>query len=670
MMFFFCALALRTTYLTLFNEQAVVRADRQILTSMSLEAERGKIFDRDERALALSIDTPSVYALRSEIENPRAAARELAKILGVDAKSLEKRLSPKQGGNFVYLKRWISTKQSKRIEELNLRGIGIHTEPKRSYPGKELAATVLGFTNIDGEGVRGIEQQADRWLHGTRRIVGVERDGHGRLFAVEGVDPHTLTGNDLMLTLDARFQASAEDALEKALEKTGAKAGIVITLDPRTGEILALAERPTFDPNQFRTLSYPDTRSRAFTDVYEPGSTFKPFLVATALDEGTLKPDQVFDCEDGAFRVPGRTIHDSHPHKILSVSEIIQVSSNIGATKIAYDLSPKAHYKGLERFGFKTKTGSGFPSESSGIMRPWQKWKPVDHANIAFGQGVSSTAIQLAAATAALANDGVWVTPQLIKARRASDGEWISEKPGKTRRAVSKESANRVLEMMEGVVSTDGTARLAGLDNIRVSGKTGTSQKYDFEAKRYSNTRYLAWFTGVVPTENPELVIVTMLDEPKGWAHGGGDVAAPLFAEVAAEQLRWRGIYTKAKPKPRKIVPEEEREVIAPLPVKLAAAQAPARQERRDVKKQETVLASAPTRQANLTLTQVGDRLFLPDLRGLSVAQVKEITAKAELTLQISGSGVAVSQSPEPGTVLANGNKNVAVTFGHPRREL
>jgi cell division protein FtsI (penicillin-binding protein 3) len=664
MLFFFAALALRTTYLTLFNEQAVVRADRQILTSMSLEAERGKIYDRNERTLALSIDTPSVYALRSEIEDTRAAARKLAAILKLDAAALEKRLSPKQGGNFVYLKRWISPEQSKRIEALKLRGVGIHTEPKRSYPGKELAAAILGFTNIDGMGVRGIEQQADRWLHGTRRTVGVERDGHGRLFAVEGVDPHTLAGNDLMLTLDARFQASAEDALEQALEKTGAESGIVITLDRRTGEILALAERPTFDPNQFRTLSYPDTRSRAFTDVYEPGSTLKPFLVAMALDEGTLTPDQTFDCEDGAFRVPGRTIHDSHPHQFLSVSEIIQVSSNIGATKIAFELSPKAHYKGLERFGFTSNTGSGFPSESNGILRPWKKWQPVDHANVAFGQGISSTAIQLAAATAAIANEGVWVTPQLIKARRSADGQWVNEKPGKKHRAVSKESADLVLAMMESVVSTDGTARLAGLKDVRVSGKTGTAQKYDVEANRYSNTRYLAWFTGIVPTDNPEFVIVTLLDEPKGWAHGGGDVAAPLFAKVAAEQLRWRGIYTEAKPKPRKIVPKEES---APLPVRLAENTVIPRQE---VRKEETFLAPPPVRQANLTLTQVGDSLFLPDLRGLSVAQVKEITAKAELTLEISGSGVAVSQSPEPGTVLAKGNKNVAVTFGRPRREL
>jgi len=723
LLIFFAGLALRATFLTLFNEQANLRADRQILTSISLDAERGKIFDRNDRPLAISVDTPSVYALRSEVEEPREAAAALARILGMDRAYLEARLDKSKGGNFVFLKRWISPAQAEQIQQLELAGLGIQFEPKRTYPGKELAAATLGFTNIDGEGVRGVEQQADRWLRGNKRIVGVERDARGHLFAVEAVDPSSLAGNDLKLTIDARFQESAENALDAAIEKTGAVSGIVITLDPRTGEILALAERPTFDPNEFRKLDYASTRSRAFLDAYEPGSTMKSFLIATALDEGAVDAGDIFDCEQGAFRVPGRTIHDSHPHERLDVSQILQVSSNIGSTKIAFALGPKQHYQGLRKFGFAESTGSGFPTESTGIMRRWKSWRPVDHANIAFGQGINTTVIQLAAATAALANGGVWTSPRLIKARRAAGGEWIEEAAPATRRAISAETAATVLGMMETVVSTEGTARLAGLKDVRVSGKTGTAQKFDFEANRYSTTKYLAWFTGIVPADDPELVIITLLDEPQGWAHGGGDVAAPLFARVAAEQLRWRGVYTQVQPKPRKVkepvvatgpatesvekatpapsptiepaAPEPTiaamtptdgtRDVVTstepepePTPTDVEEKQAAALALARSVKARASIepiptispAAPAPAPVDDSSLTRVGERIFLPDLSGLSLAEVKKITADAALGLETKGRGVVISQTPAPGSVVAGGQNNIVVTFGPPRSEL
>ncbi len=721
LLLFFAGLALRATFLTLFNEQANLRADRQILTSISLDAERGKIFDRNGRPLAISVDTPSVYALRSEVKEPHETARALAKILGADATYLEARLDKKTRGNFVFLKRWISPEQAEQIRALELPGVGIQAEPKRSYPGKELAAATLGFTNIDGAGVRGIEQQADRWLRGNQRIVGVERDARGRLFAVEAVDPRSRAGNDLQLTIDSRFQATAESALEAAIEKTGAKSGIVITLDPRTGEILALAERPSFDPNQFRTLRYEDTRSRAFLDAYEPGSTMKTFLIASALEEGAVEPSDVFDCENGAYRVPGRTIHDSHPHEDLDVAGILQVSSNIGATKIAFELGPKPHYQGLRKFGFGERTGSGFPTESPGILRRWSQWRPVDHANIAFGQGINTTAIQLAAATATLANGGVWTSPRLVKARRHASGEWIKERPGETRRAVSAETAATVLSMMESVVSTEGTARLAGLADVRVGGKTGTAQKFDFEANRYSNTKYLAWFTGIVPIDNPELVVLTLLDEPQGLAHGGGDVAAPLFAQVAAEQLRWRGVYTKVQPKPRKVSepaqsagsptvlaketrteqpptaepakPEptlpaaskingatdtvtDTKPPIEPTPTEIEKEQASAIALAQAVQRtiapvpEDNPEAAHLKRLEDEELTRVGDSIFLPDLHGLSLDEVKKITAEAALDLETEGRGVVISQRPAPGSVVAGGRHRISVTFGTPRSEL
>jgi len=702
LLLFFVGLAVRASYLCLFNDQAIERGDRQILSSVFLASERGKIFDRTEKPLAISIDTPSVYASRSEVKDPHKTAHLLAKILGESPASLESRLAKSHKGNFVFLERWITPKQADAIRALGLPGIGIKDEPKRAYPGKELAASILGFTNIDGQGVRGVEQQANRWLLGKPRRVGVERDEHGRIFFVEAVEPHTLAGNDLQLTVDTRYQGSAEAALEKAIKESGAVGGIVVTLDPRTGEILALAERPTFDPNAFREISYSATHSRAFLDAYEPGSTFKTFLIASALDAKVVTARDEFDCENGSYRVPGRTIRDAHPHGILDVAGILQNSSNIGATKIALKLGSERYYETLRRFGFAETTGSGFPNESNGLMRPWREWRPIDQANIAFGQGVSATAIQLAAATGAIANQGVWITPHLIKARRMPGQPWIAERSFDTRRTVSPETAAQVLEMMEGVVSSDGTARLAGLADVRVGGKTGTAQKFDIQEQRYSNTRYLAWFIGVVPVDDPKLIIVTLLDEPKGLRHGGGDVAAPLFAEVAAHQLRWRGVYTRVEPKPRK--PSAPEQTPSPQFAQTSSKPLPDAEPPLERRRQayaiaskvssSTVLASAlatrtRTAQDQSTLpprsetppdadaatsmpvlAQIGNRVLLPDLHGLSLAQVRQITENTSLTLSISGQGVVIAQSPAPGTILAGDQKNVFVQFGNPRSEL
>ena len=347
----------------------------------------------------------------------------------------------------------------------------------------------------------------------------------------------------------------------------------------------------------------------------------------------------VIDCEDGSFQVPGKTIHDHHPNGELTPAGVLRVSSNIGAVKIAYQLGRAAHYRALRRFGFGSVTKSQFPGESAGLLRPWKKWMPVDHATIAYGQGISVTPIQLAAATSALANGGLWVQPRLVSARRPPGGDWHSSRPEPGHRVVREETADAILEMLEGVVSPDGTGSLAGLKGIRVGGKTGTPQKYDSESQTFSTDRHEAWFMGVVPTDAPKLVIVVRVDEAQRPAHTGGATAAPLFARVAAAQLTRYGIFTeperrRAQPRPTIAVARSE-----PLPSVSAAPKKPAPPRPRapaqpareaEYRASRAVGAEcAPVVEPTVVerLTSLGDRVLLPDFRGRTVDEVRQMTA-------------------------------------------
>jgi cell division protein FtsI (penicillin-binding protein 3) len=442
----------------------------------------------------------------------------------------------------------------------------------------------------------------------------------------------------------------------------------VLSLDPHTGDVLALAERPSFDPNRFREARFADTRSRAFLDVVEPGSTLKLFTVAGALDAGAIGPRQIFDCEEGAFRVPGKTIRDRHPFGVLDAAGILRVSSNVGATKIAQALGAESHARTLRRFGFGAPTGSGFPDEAAGLLRDWRRWRPVDHANVAFGQGVSVTAIQLAAASAALADGGVFRRPRLVLARRSRGGEWVPAPPSPAERAVGASTAAAVLGMMRGVVGPEGTGRLAALRDLPVAGKTGTAQKIDPETGTYADDRYIAWFVGVVPADDPRLVIVTMLDEPVGLAHTGGMVAAPLFAKVAAAQLRTLGIVTRPDlPELRVAAAPEEAPEAAPerpprprpaVPAPSRAAAPPEPPPRR-----ERVAGRPAGHPGENRIAALDDRVLLPDFRGLSPDEVRRLTAGSRLNVELQGRGLAVAQEPEPGTILAGGSRRVRVRF-------
>lgn len=645
----FVALALRASHLALLEPRSARRGAQQILTELTLPPERGTILDRHGVELAVTVQAPTLYAVPSQVKGSAATAKALGAVLHADPKRIQARLERK--GSFAYVARWISPAQAEQVIALALPGVAVLHEPRRVYPNRDLGAHLVGFANIDGIGIRGLEQQEDAWLRGRERSFPVERDARGRVFAAFAPGPEATSGGDLALTLDAGMQADAELALDAWIARTRSKGGFVVTLDPHNGDVLALAQRPGFDPNHFREIPFPETRARAFLDAYEPGSTFKTFLIAAALDANAVSTHDRFDCERGRWRVPGKLISDSHPHGVLDVASVLRVSSNICAAKIGYRLGAERFYDTLVRFGFGRSTGSGFPHESTGLLRSWKRWRPVDQANAAFGQGVSVTPLQLAAALAAIANDGVLLPPRLVAARRRPGGGWEATAPGEARRVLRAETAATMRDLLESVVALEeGTGNKAALPGIRVGGKTGTAQKLDLQTKRYAQNAFLAWFAGIAPSDDPRLVIVTMLDEPQGFFHTGGLVAAPLFAEVAAPQLARLGIRA-AQPA-----------------TQIAAGQppVPASPARNDV---AAVVAStgedaiAAAEEAPVELVGDSDRLLVPDLEGLTLGQVRGLLTRWGVEAELVGEGRAVAQEPDPGTILQGNRRRVRVRF-------
>ncbi len=661
----FAVLAARAAHLSVFDERGAQRGDDQTERTMTLLPDRGSIVDRNGAGLALTVEAPSVYAVGREVRDPAAAARTLSAALGIDRAELALRFRRRAGFSFV--SRWITPEQGERIAAAKLAGIGVVSEPRRIYPYRALAARVVGFANIDGNGVRGIEQQENAWLRGTTRRLRVERDGSGRFLLSDSETTWGTAGGDVALTLDAALQADAERALAAAVERTGARGGLVLAMDPHTGEVLSAAEWPGFDPNRFRRTAYSATRSTAFLDAMEPGSAMKAFLVAGALDRGAIRASDVIDTEGGRMRVPGKTITDKHDFGPLDPAGVLRVSSNIGAVKIGYALGPRAHFESLRAFGFGASTRSLFPDESSGLLRGWREWRPVDHATIAFGQGVSVTPVQLAAAASAIANGGLLVRPRLIAARRAPGGPWQPTRVEVVHRVIRPETAETLLGMLESVVTDEGTARAAALPGVRVAGKTGTAQKWDAASGTYSQTKYRAWFTGVAPADDPRVVIVSELDEPVHPLHTGGAAAAPLFAQVAPGQLAHRGVFlhradaqiarAAAAPTPAPPAAAEPPPVASAGPA--VAARAPSATPKAAPSAHRVPAPAPPT----VAISAFRDRVLLPDFTGLSKNEVSQVTAKNGLRAKLDGDGVAVRQDPPPGSVVVAGREIVRIQF-------
>jgi cell division protein FtsI (penicillin-binding protein 3) len=499
---------------------------------------RGNIYDASNRKMAVSIDVVSVGAHPKKIRDVRATIKALSDVLHVDRRELINNLYSTKP--FVWIKRQITPKETRLLADLNIPGIVLKPEYSRYYPNKFLGAQVVGFCGLDGKGIEGVEYYYNAQLQGTEDRVKVLKDALGRRFESEKTTVSDANGNNLVLTIDGAVQYITEKTLEEAVVGFSGKSGMAIVMNPRTGGILALAHYPSYNPNAFREYSKGELRSRALTDPFEPGSTMKIFSVAAAIESGICKPTTVFNCENGAFHIGTNVVHDTHSYGMLTVQEIIKYSSNIGAIKVGQAVGAEILYKNLRNFGFGEKTGIDCAGETSGTLAPYTKWRKIDAGTIAFGQGISVSAIQLITATSAIANGGILVKPHLVKAVTDANGQVIKRiEPAPVRRAISTETARTIRQMMKEVITTGGTGVNAALEGYAVCGKTGTAQK--IENGSYARGKYVSSFIGFVPADYPEAVILVIVDEPQK-RYYGGTVAAPAFKRIALETLGYLNI--------------------------------------------------------------------------------------------------------------------------------
>jgi cell division protein FtsI (penicillin-binding protein 3) len=525
------------------GDRLTERATKQYHRLVPLVSRRGTISDRAGRELAVSLRVSSVFAQPGAIADPPSTARALAPILGQPAREIHARLTTDK--TFVWLQRQLEPPQAEAISDLGLKGIGLFPESRRYYPRQELAAHVLGMVGLDDRGLEGVEHLYDDLLGGKPQFVVAQQDALGRLvFRQEEPEPKAPIF-DVRLTIDEVLQYITERELARAVERSGAKAGTAIILDPHSGEILALANQPTFDPNQYKKASSAAKRNRATVDYLEPGSIFKVILAAGALEEGAVRPTDQFHGENGSIEVSGVTIRDHEKYGWLTVRQIIAQSSNVGAIKIGQKLGKSLYYHYMSSFGFGSLTGVDLPGETPGLMRRPKGWSALSLSVLSLGQEVSVTPIQFATAFAAIANGGNLMRPYVIHSLRTTDGTQARDTgPVVVRRVISESTARTLLEMLTSVVE-EGTGKEAAVPGYAVAGKTGTAQKVDPATGRYSHRKIVASFVGAIPAEAPRLVILVMIDEPET-LRWGGSIAAPTFREIARDALK----YLRVPPSP------------------------------------------------------------------------------------------------------------------------
>jgi cell division protein FtsI (penicillin-binding protein 3) len=531
--FMFCAIFIRLAVLQgLQHTRLRDLAERQYSRQITLHPERGRILDRHGRVLATSVPVPSVYVIPQDIDDSDAVAVKLAEALGQPLATVQDQLSAVS--TFVWLARLLPPEVGERVQKLNLRGVQVLQETRRFYPKRHLAGQVLGFVGVDGAGLGGLEHLYNRELTGTPGQVTLQRDATGRTVQVMAGDPSDQPrGADLYLTLDERLQYIAEKEIAARVQETQARSGLVVIMHPPTGDILALASYPFFNPNDFQDPKQRVwQRNRAVTDPVEPGSTFKLVAASAALEENVARVTDMFHCENGFVVRSGRRLRDHHPYGLLSFVQVIEKSSNIGTAKIAGRLSDDQLYTYIRRFGFGEKSLVNLPGEEDGMIRPPKKWTKPTHDSLAFGQEVTVTPLQLLTAYAAMANGGWLMRPRVVEHIVQSE-EFQFFAPHARNRVLSPSTLERMNEILVGVVER-GTGKQAAVEGYTVAGKTGTAQKV--EHGTYSHSKVLASFVGYVPAEAPQLAIVVMVDEPR-LAKWGGEAAAPVFKRVAQQAL-------------------------------------------------------------------------------------------------------------------------------------
>jgi cell division protein FtsI (penicillin-binding protein 3) len=532
----------RAVYLQIYCQSWLSqKAATQYEKLYEFRGKRGTIYDINLREMAVSVDGTSIGAYPRHVVDRQVTGNALGKLLKIDVRTLGRRLSSKK--SFIWIKRKVTPREAEAAKDLKLKGIDFIAEHSRFYPNKTLAAQVLGFTGTDGNGLEGIEYHYDKHLRGATGNFTILADALGRRFGIEKniVSDSNYSGNNIVLTIDRTVQYIAAQALEKTVKDFSAKSGIAVVMTPRTGAVLALAHFPFFNPNAFSDFDRELWRNRAITDPFEPGSTLKIFSAAAAIESGACKPDTIFFCENGEYRIGNNVIHDATPHGWLSLQQIIKYSSNIGAVKISEILGPEHLYNHLRKFGFGEKTGIDCPGETVGSMAPYKRWSKIDTGAIAFGHGISVSAIQLLTAACAIANDGIRMRPFIVQAIMNQNGRLVkSFAPQKVRRVISAQTARSIRNIMKTVLSQDGTGVNAALEGYSACGKTGTAQKSD-ENGTYAKDKYLASFIGFAPAEKAAVAILVVIDEPRK-NHYGGVVAAPAFKKIAGETLNYLNI--------------------------------------------------------------------------------------------------------------------------------
>ena len=622
------------------HDELVARADSQQLRTVEMHPKRGEILDRNGRVLAYSVDADTIYAVPTEVEDASATARALCDALHDCDDALRVSIAGRLGRQnaFVYVQRQVSPEAARRVSELGLRGVGFLKENRRYYPNRELAAHLLGYVGIDNQGLSGIESTYDEEISGSPGQVLIQTDARRRAFSRFERPP--TAGATLELTIDKYLQHIAERELRAGIRDYSADAGAVVMLDPRTGEVLALAGEPTFNPNVFADATPAQRRNRAIQDIYEPGSTFKVVTAAAALEEQVVEPEEMFDVSAGSIRVGRDVIPDFHMYDQLSFIDVIVKSSNVGAIRVGLRLGPERLSRYVRRFGFGQALSPDFPSESPGIV-----WKPSalnDRAlaSISMGYQVAVTPLQMAAAVAAVANGGELLAPRVVRAV-SQNGVRVEPERRVIRRAISPDTAARLTTIMEAVTER-GTARRAQVPGYAVAGKTGTSEK--LIDGRYSHSDHNASFVGFVPARDPRLVILVMIDTPRSTtingvrqrAYTGGAVAAPIFQRIAESALRHLAVPQTLDPTPSVLMTRDA--PTAPVHVS-TSAEAPA-----------VLHVSAASSESGL----------MPDLRGLSAREAVDVVARLGLQVELIGDGVVVRHEPGPGAAVEPGWRTTA----------
>jgi cell division protein FtsI (penicillin-binding protein 3) len=659
----------RLGYLQLYrHREYLLRAQHQQQRIIEISPKRGAIYDRNMHALAMSIKVDSAYAVPNEIIDKALAAQLLSGVLGMPADLVESRLNSSQ--NFVWIERKLTAEKSEAITALNLKGVYTQAENKRFYPKADLASHVVGFVDIDEKGLGGIEYALDNQIRGKSEKIVMMTDAHQKWF--DGGEARRDRGANVVLTLDEKIQYIAERELAAAINKTHALAGSVVVMNPNNGELLAVANWPTFDPNAASAGIPAESRmNRAVSALYEPGSTFKLITLAAAFDQGITNADEVFDCENGAIYVAGHKIHDHKRFGLLTVADILALSSDVGAIKIAERLGAPKFYDYIHAFGFGMPTGVDLPGESRGLLRPLANWSPISIGAISMGQEVGVTPMQLISAVSAIANGGMLYKPHIVAEVRR--GETVLPREGllaasEPRRVIQPETAATLRRLMEGVV-LNGTGTRARLDGWTSAGKTGSAQKIDPSTGRYSPTQLIASFTGFAPINNPAVAILVSLDSPVG-PHEGGQVAAPVFKRVAEQVLPYLDVLpdvpvnqqlVQAAYKKQQQSDAENLEDFTPSDLLLLPEQPEAVSS-----STETHLISNSSATSHLTFAVTADEdteISIPDFSGKTMRDVTEMCLRLGLDPVLVGTSLATEQTPAAGSQVRRGSR-VTVQFG------